>query len=87
MRERRHTAIAAVLFGCVLLVFVSPAINLPYSTLQGSRHAALLLTLIASFAWAGILMAAFQAIGALIRDPVLLFPSDSLIDITCTRRC
>ena len=87
MGSRVHAGLALLLAGCVLLVFVSPAWNLPQTTLRASRDAAARLAALAAIltAWAGILLATMCFFAT---RPIVLLPvSDSLIDITCTRRC
>jgi hypothetical protein len=88
MTPRAHIAIAAVLLGCVLFIFVSPVLNLPWTTLQSSRQAGCAVLLVAMLACAGILAAILRPVGSAWRcAPVPALQSESLIDITCTRRC
>ena len=87
MTSRAHIAIAAVLLGCVLFIFVSPVLNLPWTTLQANRQGVRLMMLVAVLA-CGILFSVLRLIFYGWRfHAISVGHSDSLIDITCTRRC
>ncbi len=84
-----HLLIASVLAVCILIVFVSPVLNLPYTTLQSGRHALRVLVLLAIVAvWAAALALSFKRVLQHLRSDISGYlPADSLLEITCTRRC
>ncbi len=88
MVGRSHTLIAVVLAACVLFVFVSPALNLPYTTVHGRQHPthpllaqAMLQACLAALAFAAIRVFFFAC--RFLSDRT----ADSVTDIICVRRC
>ncbi len=88
MVERNHTLIAILLAACVLFVFVSPALNLPYTTVNGRQHPTHPLLALAMLQVC-LAALAFAAIRVFFSACRFLFdrPAESVTDIICVRRC
>jgi hypothetical protein len=85
MTRAAKIAMTLLLLGCVLFVFASPAMDLPQTTMRARRVCMLI-----------IACAILQVCFGLLRltsflTPIVLVesrsPWDSLVEITCIRRC
>ena len=87
MKRTASIAMVVLLAAGLVLIFVSPALDVPQTALRSQQHAArVLLGLVAIFsAILPLLALSSLAAPALEFGPV---PSSiSLVDFTCTRRC
>jgi hypothetical protein len=89
MSVRGQFVIALTLAGFILLIFVCPVLNLPYTTLQGSQHGAVRIALLFALlqAWALATIFASLKIFHDWRQVAAFIQADSLLEITCTHRC
>jgi hypothetical protein len=89
MTVRAQFVIALTLAGFVLLIFVCPVLNLPYTTLQASQHGAARIALLFALLQAWSLATIFASLKIFHdwRQVAAFTQADSLLEITCMLRC